>query len=185
MFLLDCLPLFDILHETIFPMLDYESRIQCNRCLPATDRYVARFRHLDILSHECFVVRQIVSGRVDRFLNVFGVSTKDRIAKQSKRMVTLMQTFEERGRAFHMLHYSPELHASVCNKLASFLEPNSVELAPASPYFRTKLSNLARALLPPLQAIVPTPKRLCMQPIALATSYPVFLRQTHVEHHVR
>ena len=47
---LDALPM-DVISLTLFPLLDYESRINLNQCLPAWDRISTRMNPVSIIKH--------------------------------------------------------------------------------------------------------------------------------------
>ena len=154
-FLFDLLPLQDIIHETIVPMLDYESIIQLNRCLSPPDRYRARFTKTDILSHELFVVADLIKKGLTKLTNVTGRNRKERVRKKSQLLVKILQEFDSGKRTTVLLKYHPGFHTTVVEKLNSLSSPQSEELIGASKYFKKKISNLSKYLLPKVVSVVP------------------------------
>lgn len=154
-FLFDFLPLQDIIHGTIVPMLDYESIIQLNRCLSPADRYRARFAKTDILSHEMFVAHDLMKNRLDKIRDVTGITFKERARKKSQLFVKMLQEFDTGKHGVILLIYHPGFHTSVVTKLNSFSNPQSEDLLGASDYFKKKLGNLSNHLLPKVLRIMP------------------------------
>ena len=159
----DLLPLYDIVHEMIFPMLDYESRIQFNRCLLPKDRHRAKFTTLQILSHELYVVSMMIKNVVVKISTVIGFTPKERVYKKAKLIVTLLNMLDKRGSI--MMKYYPKFKETVVEKLTSFTNPDSEELAVASPYFKQKIRKLSFSLLPNIIHIVPVSLPSPMKPI--------------------
>ena len=153
-FLFDRLPLYDIIHETIMPMLDYESIIQFNRCLQPADRYQARLSKDDILSHELYTVCGLMKSKLCKLYSFTGPK-KTKIQKKSQHIMKLLQELDDGKRCVIMLKYYPQFHQSVVEKLNAFLDPESEELFQASTYFKKKIRALSLYLLPKIQNIVP------------------------------
>jgi len=156
-FLFDILPLEDVIHETIMPMLDYESRIVLNHCLAPNERYSIRFSKDEIIRHELFIISNILRTKLDNIEDVDGPTRKLRMRKKSQLLIQLLHCFEPGNRNLLILHHYPALHRTVIHKLTQFSNPTSDYLSDASRYFRQKISELAKRLFPHIQNIVPTP----------------------------
>lgn len=157
LFLFDRLPLEDILHEIIMPMLDYESRIVLNRCLAPNDRYIHRFSADEIVRHELYVVSKLLKQKLDNISNVTGPTRSLRMRKRSQMLLQLLRCFEPGNRNLLIMRYYPSLHTIVVQKLTSLSNPRSDDMRDASRYFRRKIVERANALLPYIQTIVPLP----------------------------
>jgi hypothetical protein len=155
--LFDLLPVEDILHETIMPMLDYESRIVLNRCLPPNERYRTQFSVNDIVRHELCVVSKLLKQKLDNIYNVTGRTRTLRMKKKSQLILTLLHCFEPGNRCVLMLQNYPSFHHTVVQKLISLSNPRSDDMRDASRYFRRMIVKHANALLPYIQTIVPLP----------------------------
>ena len=169
LFLFDCLPLEDILHETIMPMLDYESRIVLNRCLAPNDRYIHRFSADEIVRHELYVVSKLLKQKLDNIRNIIGPTRSLRMRKKSQMLLQLLRCFEPGNRNVLVMRYFPSFHTIVIQKLTSLSNPRSDDMRDASRYFRRKIVKRANALLPYIQTIVPLsiPMQSILKPIAI------------------
>jgi len=157
-FLFDLLPLEDVIHETIMPMLDYDSRIALNRCFRPSERYNLQFSQKDIIGHELYVVCNLIKNQVIAISQVSVPSYKRRIQRQAKLIVKLLHSIDSERRYSFALKYIPKFLEAVTNKIQALCDPESLELRAASPYFKRKITTLSRNLLPKLQTIVPYPR---------------------------
>ena len=155
-FLFDSIPLEDVIHETIMPMLDYESRIALNRCFLPNERYITRFSKNEIICHELCIISDFLKYKLDKIENVTGQTRKLRVKKKSQLMIKLLHCFEQGNRSLLIMNYYPNFHKIVVRKLTNLSNPNSNELSHASRYFRQKINDHARRLLPHIQNIVHT-----------------------------
>ena len=155
-FLFDRLPLNDVIHETIMPMLDYESIIQLNRCLKPEERYQARLSKIDILAHELFTSCDLMKRKLERLSSLSHLPKKDRIRKKAQCIINLLQELDTGKRGFILLKHYPRFHQTVTEKLVAFSDPHSEELSDASVYFKKKISALSNYLLSKIQNIEPT-----------------------------
>lgn len=155
-FLFDLLPLNDVIHETIMPMLDYESIIQLNRCLQPADRYQARLSKKDILAHEMHVACDLMRNKLGKLSSFSHLSKKEKVKRRSQCIINLLQDLDTGNRGFTLLHYYPGFHKAVVDKLVAFSDPHSDELSGASPYFKKKIRAISNHLLPKILSIEPT-----------------------------
>jgi hypothetical protein len=142
----DYLPTQDIIHEFIFPNLDYESRISFNSALPPIERLTRRLPPDAILSHERCVQASLLCSRRDYI--------RDRNCTPEKRSQTffaVLRDFLPGGRSTILLKYSEELRQSLIRKLLEIMDPDSTVLGPnASDDFKKKIRGLAAELMPVL-----------------------------------
>ena len=163
LFLFDNLPLEDVIHETIMPMLDYESRIALNRCFVPNDRYISRFTKSELLYHELHVISNFLKYKLDNIESVDGPTIKIRIKKKSQLLIKLIHCFEPGNRSTLIMHYYPSFKKTVIQKLTNLSDPNSDDIRNSSRYFRQKIGETARKLLPHIHAIVSS--TVLMQPV--------------------
>ena len=156
-FLFDILPLEDIIHETIMPMLDYESRIALNRCLAPRERYIHRFSADEIVRHELHVITNFLKQKLDNIDNVTGPTRTLRIRKKSQLLLKFICYFEPGNRNVLIMRHYPSFHKIVVQKLTSLSDPQSDDIRHASRYFRRKIVERAKTLIPYIQTIVPAP----------------------------
>ena len=162
----DYLPLEDVIHESIFPYLDYESRIQMNRVLPPIERYRTRFSKDEIVRHELYVVTAILKSKLNSIETVCGSTRKIRMRKKSQRLLQMLQLVEPETRNVIIMQHYPSFHTVIIDKLTSLSDPYSDDLRDASKYFRQKIVAYARVLLPRVQSIVPAvPMKGRLQPL--------------------
>jgi hypothetical protein len=163
LFLFDILPLEDIIHETLMPMLDYESRIALNRCLAPDERYISRFSKDEILRHELYTITAILKYKLNKIEQNTG------LRKQSQLVVQMLQYFEPKSRKLLILQHYPSFRRVVIQKLKCFSDPNSDDLNHATRYFRQKIRDLATKLLPYIKTIetTPVPMRHILRPITV------------------
>jgi len=148
------IPLEDVLHETIMPMLDYESRINLNRCLPQHERYRARWTKNDCIGHELYIAKNCFLHKIDRILSIQG-NTKKRIQKRCILIVQMIELFDTGGRGFFLLEHFPNVHASFLCKLKMLIDVNDDSLNGATPYFKNKIRKLSQEVLIKLEKIAP------------------------------
>lgn len=168
------IPLEDVLHETIMPMLDYESRINFNRCLPPHERYRARWTKNDCIGHELYVAKNCFLHKINRILSLHG-NTKTHIQKRSKMIVQMIEFFDTGKRGFFLLENFPKVHASFLCKLKTLLDENDDSLNGATPYFKSKIRKLSQQVLTKLEKVSPvlnpaihlTPIQKCGNPVFL------------------
>jgi len=154
MVLFDLLPLEDVIHERIFPMLDYESRIHLNRCFIPSERYYTRFTNTDMVSHDLYVNSNYIRYNLTMFVEISGVdSSHKRIQKKSQLMVKILNMFRPGGRGINLILYYPKFHETVLHKCMSVLDPESDTLKGTTAYFKKKLRNLSLEILPHLQNV--------------------------------
>ena len=137
------IPLNDVLHETIFPMLDYESRIQLNRFLEPADRCKSQFQKQSILRHELFIMKEMFQKRLN-MLNTYGIPLR----KKCHTFINILTMC--RGKARILFEQYPTLHKTVLQKIRNVCDPRHEDIELASRYFRLKISKLARDILPEL-----------------------------------
>jgi len=164
-FLFDLLPLQDIIYEIIIQMLDYESIIQFNRCLAPQDRYRARFTKTDILSHEFYVANHLIRNRFAEFENVSGITQEERANKRSQILIKMLKEFDSGKHGVILLLYHHGFHKGVVNKLTSLSSPKCEDLSGASDYFKNKVSNLSKHLIPKILQIMPKTDVIPLQKI--------------------
>jgi len=165
----DYLPTADILHECIFPYLDYESRIQMNRVLPPIERYRTRFSKDEIVRHELYVVTAILKSKLNSIETICGSTRTIRMRTKSQRLIQMLQLVEEKRTVIMMQHY-PSFHKVIIDKLTSLSDPYSDDLRDASKYFRQKIVAYARVLLPRIQSIVlAVPMKGLLKPVRSPT----------------
>lgn len=161
MSLFDLLPLEDVIHEILFPMLDYESRINLNRCFIPSERYYSRFTNTDMITHDLYVSSNHVRHTFAMFDEVSDIdSSQKRIQMRSQLMVKILNMFRPRGRGISLMIYYPQFRETVLQKFMSVLDPESDTLTHATMYFKKKLRTISRELLPYLQNITHTPLQL-------------------------
>jgi len=161
LFLFDILPLEDIIHETIMPMLDYESRVVLNRCFAPSERCIRRFSKDEIIRHEIYVVTRILKNKIEKIENPTGRTRKQQIKKQSQLLIQLLDCFEPGSRKLLIMQHYPKFKQVVIQKLIGLSDPTSDptsdHLLGASRYFRKKIGDLSKKLLPHIQSILPSP----------------------------
>ena len=155
-FLFDLLPLEDVIHETIMPMLDYDSRIALNMCFHPSERYTLRFKQKDIISHELYMIANHIKIEVLAIANVSVPSYKQRIQKKAKLLVKLLHSLDSDKRYVLALKHFPKFHTTVIHKIQTLCNAESLEIRAASPYFKRKITTLSRNLLPKIKTIVPS-----------------------------
>ena len=159
LFLFDILPLEDIIHETIMPMLDYESRIALNQCFAPNERYRTRFSQDEIIRHELYVVSSLIKSKMTNIDTVYNMDTGTtftiRMRKKAQRVFKILQLLEEK-RAVLMMQHLPSFRKVIIDKLTILSDPYSDDLQDGSRYFRQKISAYARVLIPRMKSIVPT-----------------------------
>ena len=156
---LSWLPIEDVLHESIFPLLDYESRINLNRCLEPYERFRPRhFSDGDLQAHDHFATLGALTLKMDR------IQITDLITNKKRRL---------RARAFNIMNmiaflgYHPSAQLFLrryhkmrnvwISKLTTWSDPNHASLITSSVYIREKISRLARRALSILMALEPFP----------------------------
>jgi hypothetical protein len=166
-FMPNILPLEDVIHETIMPMLDYESRIVFNQCFVPRERYISRFSKDDIVRHELYVISKFLKYKVDTIENVTAPTVALQFKKKSQLLLHLLHCFDPENRNLLLLKFSPAFHEAVIQKLTNLSYLNSDDMRGASRYFRQKIVDLARKLLPHIQTIVPISMQNGLSPICV------------------
>ena len=144
---IDFLPIYDIIHENIFPYLDYESRIQFNAFLPYMERKYNRISKQDILCHEIFVM----TDRANTRLRVLTESTERRKRLETK--VKMLSDFRVGQRGTVLTLCFPRFRQALVDKLNDIITPNSVSIYGATKHFKKKLRSLATVLLEEIYAL--------------------------------
>ena len=142
----DDLPIDDIVHENLMPMLDYESRIQLNRLLLPIHRKTRKFPAFACESHELYVLLQMLTESVNRFQEIRDMDMKRQYRKKALRLFSILSNFEK-GRRCSILLRIPHIFYAFQNKLKEILDPNSVFLQNATPHIRSQLRDMANILL--------------------------------------
>jgi len=162
----DYLPTTDIIHECIFPCLDYESRIQMNRVLPPIERYRTRFSKDEIVRHELYVVTAILKRKLNSIETICGSTRTIRMRTKAQRLIQMLQWVNPEKRTVIMMQHYPSFHTVIIDKLTRLSDPYSDDLRDASKYFRQKIVAYARVLLPRVQSIVlAVPMKGLLQPV--------------------
>jgi hypothetical protein len=119
---LDLLPM-DVISLTLFPLLDYESRINLNLCLPAWDRISTRMNPASIIKHHhdycCSHIVSILSKlneKEDDYSERLKITGKKRILK----VIELLNNFKRKD---YLLIYtnSAKVREVTESKLSEFL----------------------------------------------------------------
>jgi hypothetical protein len=85
---MDNIPM-DVIRYHIFPMLDFESRINLNQCLPPSDRVSKKFEAAFLQKHQ----RDICVSTIKSYLiSLNDMATGDKKYKLIKKMFKVMQT---------------------------------------------------------------------------------------------
>jgi len=138
----DYLPTVDVIHECIFPYLDYDSRIQFNRALPPVERFRRRLAARDILVHDyCVQYDRMISQ-----LNYVRDSTKP-IDDRCQLLVTVLSACLPTGRYVILLQHNDSLRQAVINKCLAIAEPDNDVLGRASDDFKKTIRQIASHLL--------------------------------------
>ena len=171
---MDTLPVSDVLHETIFPMLDYESRIHLNQCLPAEDRFRARFSKDDMHSHELFVLELTLRSKQDHVIHIRGTSRRT-CNRKANRLLALLDDLRSHRVSFFMRNF-PMYMSAVRTKLTHWQNPDHEDLRGAGLYTRRKFSKRSAIALLHIQNLVPLAKPLPRRKLDIPTAgKPVFL----------
>ena len=145
---IDWLPTYDIIHEFIFPYLDYEDRIQFNQFLPREERLIRRMDKKDILVHDTSVSTALIRG----YLDIIGTPGLN-IQKKSKCLVAMLNHFRPGKRGTRLLQHLPKLRNMFLQKLTDFLDPASDSLLLATRHFKKKIRMIAGEILPDILGI--------------------------------
>ena len=140
---IDWLPTYDIVHEFIFPYLDYEDRIQFNQFLPREERLSRRIDKMDAMLHDLYVTSELIRGYLS-FIGTPGIN----IQKKSKCLVNMLNQFREGRRGAALLHHVPKLRATFLQRLTDFLDPESDSLGQATRHYKTKIRGIVEEILP-------------------------------------
>ena len=141
----DNLPIDDIVHETLMPMLNYESRIQLNRLLLPIHRKTRRFPAFACESHELYVVTQMLTESVTRFQTIQEKDENRKYRKKAWRLFSILSNFEKGGRYSQLLRL-PRMSHAYRNKLQEILDTSDTFLRNASPHIRSQLRGIAKIL---------------------------------------
>ena len=145
------IPIDDIVHYSIMPWLDYNSRINLNQVLPPMYRRVRRFSKDVCESHELYVASLLCKSQMDRLNDINDILVSTRYQKKSQALLKLLTSFSK-GHPCHILLRFPDMLSVFLGKLHSILDPNDTVLNMATPYFKTKLRSLAFSLLAETEA---------------------------------
>lgn len=167
------LPLYDIVHEILMPMLDYESRIQFNQFLEPEDRYRSRFSKHDRIRHTLYVLAKDVRSRFQRLEDAPRSEQTVRRRKRTQIIVEILTMFQPGKRWRLLLEHLPGFHRTFVEKLTSFLDPTSGNLDLASDYFRRKIRKLCESILPTVETLSPTKFPGAITPISMSNYTPV------------
>ena len=159
----DKLPLEDVIHELLFPMLDYDSRIQFNQILMPYERHSKRLVKKDILQHEILVQTRLIRSQ----MNIIGDRHYTKLIR-CQRLCSLLNNFRFGKRGRILVEYLPQLRDAVIVKFNEFLNPNGDTIQSASPYFKKKIRALANELMPEIRLIEPKKEVLALKAISVA-----------------
>ena len=148
----DYLPTADIIHENIFPYLDYESRINFNRVLPPIERLGRRLPIQAILSHDYFVQYARMNSDLDYIR-----SYDNPILKRCQRLVTVLTNCKPTGRYAVLLKHNETLRQATINKCLEIADQEKYVLKRASPYFKKKIQLIASQTLSEILEMKPGP----------------------------
>lgn len=140
---IDWLPTYDIIHEFIFPYLDYEDRIQFNQFLPREERLIRRIDKMDALMHDTSVSSALIRG----YLDIIGTPGLN-IQKKSKCLVTMLNHFRPGKRGTRLVQHLPKMLNIFLQKLTDFLDPESDSLDRATRHYKKKIRGIAAEILP-------------------------------------
>ena len=156
----DRLPLEDVIHETIIPMLDYESRIQFNQILLPFERLNRRLAQKDILQHEIKAQTDLVKSQ----LNYIG-SSKNTKLKRCQRMCSMINNLRAGKRGYILPCYLDGMRKAMIDKFLEFQDPNNNCIQTVSPYFKRKIRLLAQEVMPDILSI--EKKNIVLNPRAI------------------
>lgn len=113
---LDELPL-DVIRVYIFPKLDYDSRIELNRCLPPWDRLSKKMNPASVNAHDRLTTVPEIKKYLDKLNN-------NRIGDNTKRFKLIIQMFCLicRPRYINMTQYNFNFRQTLFDRLEHFKE---------------------------------------------------------------
>jgi len=159
---LSWLPIEDVLHESIFPLLDYESRINLNRCLEPYERFRPRhFSDGDLQAHDHFATLGALTIKMDRIdRTVLITNKKRRLRARAFNIMNIIAFLGHHPSAKLFLRTYHAMRKVWIHKLTDWSDPNHISLSTSSLYIREKISGLARSALPNIMALEPFPNIL-------------------------
>jgi hypothetical protein len=158
----DRLPLEDVIHETILPMLDYESRIQFNHTLLPYERLRRRLKSKDIIQHELLVQTKLLKSQLNFLDNM-----KNTKLKRCQHLCYVLNSVRSGKRGSILPYYFPRLREAMIKKFKDFLDPACPSLSNASPYFKKKIRSIAEELVHEIQLIEPKNEDITVQAITV------------------
>ena len=139
----DYLPTADVIHECIFPYLDYESRIQFNRALPPVERFSRRLAAHALAVHDYCVQYDRMGSYVKNLMNC-----EKPIRKRCQILIKILSGCQPTGRSAILLQHNIPLRHAVINKCLAIADPANDVLNSASPYYKKKIRRIASDVLP-------------------------------------
>ena len=136
--------------ETIAAFLDYESRIQFNRCLKPWNRVTIRYSLQRRKGHDLHVQMNICKHRMDKLEATDHHDPRIRARRKSRIFFNILCIFMRGGRCYPLLQ-NHGLRQVLRGKLLEILDPSSTVVASASTYYKRKFQRLARLLLAELE----------------------------------
>lgn len=137
----DYLPLEDVIHESIFPYLDYESRIQFNRALPPIERFGRRLGAQAVLAHDIHIQCLNMKSQL-RYITNAGFPKQ----KRCQKLVMLLTECRPIGRYSSILKHCASERQALINKCLEIAErPDDV--LHVTPYFKKKIQRVASEVL--------------------------------------
>lgn len=138
----DYLPTADVIHECIFPYLDYESRIQFNRALPPIERFGRRLGVQATLAHDYNVQYYRMLSQLNYVDN-----SRTPMRKRCQVFVTILMSCRPTGRCAILLKHNEDLRQTVINKCLEFIENSGNIMHSVTPYFKKKIQRVAAEVL--------------------------------------
>lgn len=136
--------------EKIAAFLDYESRIQFNRCLKPWNRVTIRYSLQRRKGHDLYVQMNICKHLMDKLEATDHHDPRIRARRKSRIFFDVLYAFVRGGRCYPLLQ-NHGLRQVMRGKMLEILDRNSTLIAVASTYYKRKLKRLARLLLAELE----------------------------------
>lgn len=167
---LSWLPIEDVLHESIFPLLDYESRINLNRCLEPYERFRPRqFSDGDLQAHDHFATLEALTIKMGRIHSTDLITNKKwRLRARAFNIMNIIAFLGHHPSAQLFLRTYHAMRKVWIHKLTDWSDPNHASLTTSSVYIREKISGLARSALPNIMALEPFPRIVRAKQIAIS-----------------
>lgn len=142
----------EVLHQSFFPKLDYNTRMMLNECLPRDMRFVKKLSREACDAHFCYLQKQVIDTKIDAYNTYFIASITDitismdrwnRMRADVYAPLAVNTLLYERSSDHHRRaimnglenseHYTPEPTAAAMRHVMSVLKrcPQRPELKPA------------------------------------------------------